>query len=59
MASGKGVSPKGKRQRGAVLIEYIILAAAVLTVGFASVTTYYTDIQTEFGKLGASVLGLF
>ncbi len=59
VASGKGVSSKGKRQRGVVLIEYILLAAAVLSVGAAAVATYYTDIQSEFTKLGNSVLALF
>lgn len=59
VASGLGVSPKDKKRRGVVLIEYILLAGVVMTVGFAGITTYYTDVQTAFTNLGVSVLALF
>ena len=60
MAAGVGVAPKGK-QSGTVLIEYLILAGAVLGAAAAVTTSidgYFDAIASEFDALSALVVAL-
>ena len=58
MASDAATNGKGK-QRGAVLVEYLILAGAALGIAVGAADAYYTNIAAEFTDMAASVLLLF
>ena len=62
MASGAGVAPKtGGKRSGIVLIEYLILAGAILVTSAALTTAieaFFNNIAAEFDEATVLVSGL-
>ena len=56
MASGSVGPRKSMKQRGVVMLEYLILAGAVFGAGYAGVVLFFGNIQTEFTTLAGSIL---
>lgn len=54
----RGTSALLKDERGATVLEYIILACLVIGACFAIVTTLGTSTQTKFTAANAAVTGM-
>lgn len=49
------ISLKNSRQKGATIIEYVLIAALLSIAAIGTLTTLGTSISTKFGTVGTSV----